>query len=64
MSTPIIAVSSMTNANAFLREGVGPAMEKLSQLRISHLEISQHIRFDEDTIPQFLEASRKWGIGI
>lgn len=64
MSTPIIAVSSMTNANAFLREGVGPAMEKLSQLGISHLEISQHIRFDEDTIPAFLEASRKWDIGI
>lgn len=64
MNTPEIAVSSMTNASAFLREGVGAAMEQLSHLGISHLEISQHIRFDEDTIPEFLEASRKWGIGI
>lgn len=64
MSIPKIAVSSMTNANAFLQEGVGAAMETLSRLGISHLEISQHIRFDEDTIPQFLEASRKWGIAV
>ena len=59
-----IAVSSMTNADAFLREGVGPAMERLSHLGLSHLEISQHIRFDEETIPEFLEASQKWGIEI
>ena len=64
MSTPTIAVSSMTNANAFLRDGVGPVMARLSQLGVTQLEISQHIRFDEDTIPEFLAACQKWGISV
>lgn len=57
MSAPKIAVSSMTTADAFTSEGVGFVIAQLGAMGLRHLEISQHIRFDAETIPEFLAAS-------
>jgi len=51
-----IAVSSMTNADSFLTEGPYMAIGKLKERGVSYIEISQHIQFNEETIPELLRA--------
>lgn len=57
-----IAVSAMTNCESFLADGVLYATKKLAELGYHNLEISQHIQFNEETIPQFLEARNTLGM--
>ena len=59
-----LAVSSMTNYESFLSEGVPVAMKKLHELGAVSVEISQHIRFDQETIPEFLVAAKLYGMEI
>lgn len=57
-----IAVSSMTNCDSFIKEGAHVAMEKLSKLGVHSIEISQHIQFNEETIPEFVEAQKEFNM--
>lgn len=59
-----IAVSSMTNADSFLEEGVAAAMRKLKECGADYVEVSQHIQFDEETIPEFMKAGQEQGIRV
>lgn len=64
MVKPQIAVSSMTNADSFLLDGADAALERLRALGVTAVEVSQHIRFDESTVPAFLHARRTLGVGV
>lgn len=64
MATSRVAVSSMTNADSFLQEGPATALARLHALGVTAIEISQHIRFDESTIPVFADVCRKLGIDV
>jgi len=59
-----IAVSSMTNADSFIKEGPYTAMEKLKNLGVTSVEISQHIQFNSETIPEFLRAQKDFEMDI
>lgn len=59
-----IAVSSMTNADSFLLDGAPAALDRLHALGVTAVEISQHIRFDESTMPAFLHAKQAQGMGV
>lgn len=64
MSEMKIAVSSMTNAVSFLEEGTTTAMRKLKECGVDYVEMSQHIQFDERTIPEFIKAGQETGIQV
>lgn len=64
MRAPEIAISSMTTADAFSSEGVGFVLAQLGALGFGFLEISQHIHFGSETIPEFLRGSESGEMGI
>lgn len=59
-----IAVSSMTNADSFIREGAYRAMEQLKLCGAQSVEISQHIQFNDITIPEFVKAQKELQMDI
>lgn len=59
-----IAVSTMTNAASFLEDGTAVAMRKLKACGVDCVEVSQHIRFDEETVPKFIRAGQELGIQV
>ena len=59
-----IAVSSMTNADSFIREGAEAALLKLKTLGCEAVEVSQHIQFDEASIRAFLSCRESLGMEV
>ena len=59
-----IAVSSMTNADSFIKEGAYAAMKKLKEAGLYSVEISQHIQFDEKCVEEILHAQDEFDMDI
>ena len=61
---PKIAVSTMTNCQSFFDDGAYEAIRKLKMRGIDCIEISQHIQFNQDTIPEILQAVEDFDMEI
>ena len=54
----------MTNDKSFILDGAFEAMRKLKERGTESIEISQHIQFNEETIPQIKKAQEDFGMGV